>query len=146
MRDDQEHPFLDPSEDPIDDEFPEFEKADGHSSPMDDFDEADASEEIPLSSSRSSEPFRKTDPASDSFESHPTDKVNLTKVPLELELEVARIHVSLDELQKMEPGYKLPIDVNPRIINLVLQGKSIGKGEIVEIGDVVGVRIIELYR
>lgn len=139
MSHDSNNPF-DPSEDPIDDEFPEFEESSLHSEHLEEFDTSSARAPLPPAKfSASSEDLH-------SFETFPTDKIDLAKVPIEIELEVARINVSLDELQRMEPGHKLPINVNPRIIDLIVHGKSIGKGEIVEIGDAVGVRIIELYR
>ena len=72
-------------------------------------------------------------------------KISASQIPLKIKFEIGRINVSLEELQKMNPGYKLPIDVNPRIIDLTVNGKSIGKGELIEVGDTVGVKVVELY-
>ena len=74
------------------------------------------------------------------------DQVDVSKVPIRIDLELTRVKVSLRELQKMEPGQKLPIDINPRIVNLVIGGKTIGRGEVVDIGDSSCVKILELYK
>jgi len=73
------------------------------------------------------------------------EKVSLADIPIKLLFEVGRINVSLEELQQMAPGHKLPVDLNPRVIDMTVGGKSIGKGELVEVGDTIGVKIIELY-
>lgn len=70
----------------------------------------------------------------------------IADLPIKIQLEVGRFHVPLEELAKIEPGYKLPVDVNPRLVYLVASGKRIGKGELIEVGDAVGVRILELYK
>ena len=81
-----------------------------------------------------------------SEEEIPLETFPISDIPITIQLEVSRFNVSLEELARMEPGYKLPIDINPRIIHLVSSGKTIGKGEIIEIGDTIGVKILELYK
>ena len=73
------------------------------------------------------------------------EKTNLSKVSLTMNMEIARFSLSLEELKKMTPGYKLPIPINPRHVNLVIAGKSIGTGEIIELGDTIGVKVTKLY-
>jgi type III secretion system YscQ/HrcQ family protein len=73
------------------------------------------------------------------------EKTNLSKVPLTIHMEIARFSLSLEELKKMSPGFKLPININPLHVNLVVSGKSIGTGEIIEVGDAIGVKVTELY-
>ncbi len=73
------------------------------------------------------------------------EKTNLSKVPLTVHMEIARFSLSLEELKKMSPGFKLPININPLHVNLVVSGKSIGTGEIIEVGDTIGVKVTELY-
>lgn len=74
------------------------------------------------------------------------DQVDVSSVPVQIDLELTRVKVSLAELQRMQPGQKVPIDVNPRMVNLVVADKLIGKGEIVNIGDAACVKVIELYK
>ncbi len=79
-------------------------------------------------------------------EKPPLETSSISKIPIKISLEMTRFEVSLEELSRMEPGYKLPIEINPRILHLTCSGKIIGKGELIEIGDTIGVKIIELYK
>jgi len=79
-------------------------------------------------------------------ESPSLEEVSISNIPIRVQIEVSRFDVSLEELARMEPGYKLPIEINPRIVRLVAHGKVIGKGEVLEIGDTIGVKITELYK
>lgn len=76
----------------------------------------------------------------------PLETISISDIPIKIQIEVSRFEVSLEELGRMEPGYKLPIEINPRIVHLTTSGKVIGKGEIIEIGDTIGVKILELYK
>lgn len=76
----------------------------------------------------------------------PLDTIATSDIPIKVQIEVGRFEVSLEELGKLQPGYKLPIDINPRIVYLTSSGKAFGKGEIIEIGDTIGVKILELYK
>ncbi len=76
----------------------------------------------------------------------PLETLTISEIPIKIQLEVSRFEVSLEELGKMEPGYKLPININPKLVNLVTSGKIIRKGEFIEIGDTIGVKIPELYK
>lgn len=77
--------------------------------------------------------------------SNDREKVSVDKVPVEVRVEVSKLQISLEELQKLEPGSKLPVTVNPHQVQLVVHGKSIGEGEILEMGDMIGVRVTKLY-
>ncbi|MCH9617357.1 MAG: hypothetical protein SP4CHLAM5_09770 [Chlamydiia bacterium] len=74
------------------------------------------------------------------------EKTTLSGVSLTMNMEIARFSLSLEELKKITPGYKLPIKINPRHVNLVISGKSVGTGEIIEIGDTIGIKVTELYK
>jgi flagellar motor switch protein FliN len=76
----------------------------------------------------------------------PLESINISEIRVKIQIEVSRFEVSLEELSRMEPGYKLPIEINPRLVQLTVAGKVIGKGEIIEIGDTIGVKILELYK
>lgn len=67
------------------------------------------------------------------------------KVPVTLSVEVAKIKMSLDKLLKLKPGNVLELGIQPeKGVNLIANGKCIGKGELLQVGDVVGVKIIKL--
>src|SRR3990167_930095 len=61
------------------------------------------------------------------------EKIDLSSIPIRIDLELARISVSISELQRMQPGQKLPVNINPRIVNLIIDNRTIGRGEIVEV-------------
>jgi flagellar motor switch protein FliN/FliY len=53
--------------------------------------------------------------------------------------------MSIEQLMKLEPGNLLDVDIRPEhSVNLTIQGKLVGKGELIRIGDAVGVRILQL--
>ncbi|MCP5506463.1 MAG: type III secretion system cytoplasmic ring protein SctQ [Chlamydiales bacterium] len=67
------------------------------------------------------------------------------KVPISLTVEVARIKMGLDKLLKLKPGNVLELGVQvEKGVNLVANGECVGKGELIQIGDVIGVKITKL--
>ena len=67
------------------------------------------------------------------------------KVPVALTVEVARIKMSLDKLLKLKPGNVLELGVQvEKGVNLVANGQCVGRGELLQIGDVIGVKITKL--
>jgi type III secretion system YscQ/HrcQ family protein len=74
------------------------------------------------------------------------EKTNLSEVSLTVNLEIARFALSLEQLKQITPGFKLPVNINPLHVNLVVSGKSIGTGEIIQIGDTTGVKVTKLNK
>jgi len=76
-------------------------------------------------------------------ESEPLTKVEDVHLPIHVE--IGRINLSLEKLEALQPGnfldLKLPPDSN---VDLVCNGNCIARGELVQIGDVLGVRILEI--
>ena len=67
------------------------------------------------------------------------------KIPVSLTIEVARLKMNLDKLLKLKPGNVLELGVQPeKGVSLVANGKCVGKGELLQIGDVIGVKITKL--
>lgn len=69
----------------------------------------------------------------------------LKETPIKLTVEIAKISMTLEKLMQLQPGnyLELPISLeNP--INLTVNGKKIGKGELTMIGETLGVRILEI--
>lgn len=115
-------------------------------------DEDDLDDEIEDNEFRE-EPSEKTSPTEEemSEEPMPTNKtdfedlVSTREVPIHLSVEVARLKISLDKLLKLKPGNVLEFHVSPKQgVNLVANGKCMAKGDLVQIGDVIGVKITKI--
>lgn len=67
------------------------------------------------------------------------------QIPLNVIVEVGRIQMTMEQLMKLEPGNMLDIDIHPENgVNLTIQGNLVGKGELIRIGEAIGVRVIQL--
>jgi len=73
--------------------------------------------------------------------------ITADKIPIHLTVEVGRIKMTVDRLLKLEPGNLLELEVHPEDgVELSVNGDIIGKGELVKIGDLLGVRVLQLGR
>ena len=69
----------------------------------------------------------------------------ITELPLNVVIEIGRIQLSIQKLMELQPGSILEMDLHPENgVDLVVNGKRIGKGELLRIGEVIGVRILDL--
>lgn len=74
---------------------------------------------------------------------HP--KFNRDEIVLDVIVEVGRLEMSIQKLTELQPGNILEIDVRPENgVDLVVNGKRIGKGELLKLGEVLGVRILDI--
>lgn len=70
--------------------------------------------------------------------------VKAEEIPITISVEVGRLQMTVQKLTELEPGNLLELDVYPENgVDLVVNGKCIGKGELLRIGDVLGVRILD---
>lgn len=66
-------------------------------------------------------------------------------IPVTVNIEVGRINMKLEKLMQLQPGQLLELDVNPENgVDLVVNGHCIGRGELLKLGEALGVRILEL--
>lgn len=66
-------------------------------------------------------------------------------IPISLNVELGRVQISMEKLLHLEPGNLLELDFHPENgVHLVVNGKVIGKGELVRINDAIGIRILDL--
>jgi type III secretion protein Q len=74
------------------------------------------------------------------------DASGLDDLPLRIVFEVGRLELSLGDVRQMAPGTVLPL-ARPfdEALDIVANGRRIGRGEIVRIGDSLGVRVIRLF-
>jgi len=76
---------------------------------------------------------------------HSDEVISAEKVPIHLSIEVANMKINLDKLLKLKPGNTLELNVMPQQgVSLVANGKCMGKGTLIQIGDVIGVKITKL--
>jgi type III secretion system YscQ/HrcQ family protein len=78
----------------------------------------------------------------------PQQSAAVDQVNVQLGFELERRVVNLAELTQLQAGYvfKLAAPSEGRNVNLLANGKVIGTGELVSVGDFLGVRIIDLQR
>lgn len=83
------------------------------------------------------EPVKATEPKLSSIEE--------LSVPLKIEL--TRFNISIEKLSTLAPGNFLEISsISPEKVNLVVNGSLIGRGELVYLGETLGVRISEIAK
>jgi flagellar motor switch protein FliN/FliY len=53
--------------------------------------------------------------------------------------------MTVEQLTKLEPGNLLEIEIHPENgVLLTIQGKAVGKGELIRVGEAIGVRVLQL--
>ena len=66
-------------------------------------------------------------------------------IPISLKIEVGQVRMTLAKLMELQPGSTLELNVDPEEgVDLVVNGKCIGKGELLRLGETLGVRIVEI--
>lgn len=69
----------------------------------------------------------------------------LESIPLSIVVEVGRLQISMQKLMELQPGNLLELDLKPENgVDLTVNGKRIGKGELMKIGEALGVRILDI--
>jgi flagellar motor switch protein FliN/FliY len=72
-------------------------------------------------------------------------KVSVKDLPVNVVIEVGRIQMSVQKLMELSPGNMLELDISPENgVDLVVNGKRIGKGELIRIGETLGLRVLDL--
>jgi flagellar motor switch protein FliN/FliY len=73
------------------------------------------------------------------------EPVDIGQLPLTVIVELAELVMSVEKLSTLQPGNLLDLDIRPENgASLVVNGKVIGRGELISIGDSVGIRITEI--
>jgi type III secretion system YscQ/HrcQ family protein len=70
---------------------------------------------------------------------------DLDDLPVRLVFEVGRVELSLGELQRLAPGALVPLG-RPldEPLDIIANGRRLGRGTLVQIGESLGVRIVSL--
>lgn len=70
----------------------------------------------------------------------------LSKVPITLHVEVARLSISLQQVLDLKPGAVLSLEKEiGQTVDLVVEGRRIGAAELMRIGENLGLRIVQLH-
>ena len=99
----------------------------------------------------------RADAAGEWFMQHPTetsdtarrpsiDEALLDQLPVRLVFELGRLDLPLTEVRRLAPGYVLPL-AKPvdSAVDVVANGRRIGQGSLMKIGDSIGVRVERLF-
>lgn len=98
----------------------------------------------------------RADAAGEWFMQHPTetsdparrasiDEALLEQLPVRVVFEVGRLDLPLAEVRRLAPGYVLPLaKPTESAVDVVANGRKIGHGSLMKIGDSIGVRIERL--
>lgn len=66
-------------------------------------------------------------------------------IPVTLVVEVGQVQMTMEKLLSLAPGNLLEINLHPENhVDLTINGKTVGKGELIKIGEAIGVRVLEL--
>ena len=70
----------------------------------------------------------------------------LDELPVTLVFELGRSELPLAAVQGLAPGAVIPLGRDPgEAVDIVANGRRIGRGEIVRIGDELGIRVVRLF-
>ncbi len=74
-------------------------------------------------------------------EKHLIDQV-ITETPIKIDVEVDHIRMPLEKILELKPDYRLDVVVRPELgVNLLINNEHVGKGELIKLGETVGVRV-----
>ena len=73
--------------------------------------------------------------------------IPVSDIPLTLTVEVARLQVNLDKLLQLSPGNVLELPVMPEQgVDLTIGGKQVAKAELIKLGEMLGVKILQIMK
>ena len=65
-------------------------------------------------------------------------------LPVQLSFDIGRLEVSVGDMASLQPGYvfALPTQLQGSNVTIRANGRSAGRGEVVAVGDTLGVRLL----
>ena len=71
--------------------------------------------------------------------------ISSSEVPLLLKVEVGKLTLSLGQLLSLKPGNTLPLGHTlEQGVNITLNSKVVAKGDLIQLGEMIGVKINEV--
>lgn len=77
----------------------------------------------------------------------PTEEetTSIKNLPMQVCVELARLNISLDRLMHLNPGNMIELPIHPdQGVSLTVNGKKIGRAELLYLGESLGIRILDL--
>lgn len=72
-------------------------------------------------------------------------KLNIEELSVNVVVEVGRLEMSIQKLSELQPGSILDLNIHPEDgVDLTINGRVVAKGELLKIGDVLGVRLLDI--
>lgn len=68
-------------------------------------------------------------------------------IPLEIIIEAGRFQMTVQKLTELQPGSLIDLDIHPEQgVDLVVNGVCVAKGELLKVGETLGVRILDIAK
>jgi type III secretion system YscQ/HrcQ family protein len=81
----------------------------------------------------------------ENMEENEEESVSIKSIPLQVSVELARLGITLDQLMHLNPGNVLELPIDPdQSVTLRVNGKKVGRAELLSLGETFGIRILEL--
>lgn len=149
FEDDFEEDFEDEEEDDLDFDDDEEEEEDGDEDEDEELtEEKEEEKERPIEESDEKKE-KPEEPALAAAQIVPDEEklsaISPNDIPLSIILEVGRLKMSMQTLMDLQPGNTIELDIRPESgIDLVVNGSRVAKGELLQVGENLGIRILEL--
>jgi len=70
---------------------------------------------------------------------------DLASLPVRMVFQAGQIEMTIGDVERLAPGMLLPIDrILDDVLDIVVNGKRIGRGELVSVGNGLAVRVTRL--
>lgn len=141
---------LDFEEEDEDDEFDEFDEELFEDLEEEDAEHLEKDEMVPKAEPEKAKPAKQSDkpektPSEETLQLGSVGSIRPDQLPMKVVVELGCVQMTMDKLLQIEPGNLLDISVHPENgVDLTVNGRVIAKGELVRIGENLGVRILEL--
>lgn len=130
-------PEIDDEENPFEDEEEEEEE---ENVGMEDLEQAQKIKEAATAATK-----EKPKSAAKPVSQGPLKELTANDIPLTLTVEVGQINLTAQKLLELQAGNVIDLDLSVEHgVDLVVNGRIIGKGELLKIGDSIGVRILQI--
>jgi flagellar motor switch protein FliN/FliY len=73
------------------------------------------------------------------------ESLTLKELPVNVTVELARLRITLEKLIQLVPGNMIELPIQPdQPVHLTVGGQVVGKAELVQLGETLGIRILEI--